>query len=54
MNSGFLADRYNLVINYEAGEWDKVEINAESLGISSSNLNQAYLSSLKWMKNIQM
>ena len=54
MNSGFLADCYNLVLNYEAGEWDKVEINAESLGISSSNLNQAYLSSLKWMKNIQM
>lgn len=41
-----------LVINYEKGEWENVEIYGEEIGIDTSEISSVYIESLKWADNI--
>lgn len=46
--AGVLSPICNLISSYEKGDWDKVKIIAEDIGIDEKKLPEGYLSSLKW------
>ncbi len=43
---------YSLVIAYEAGEWETVDLIAKRLGISREALSFAYMDSVRWAEDI--
>jgi EAL and modified HD-GYP domain-containing signal transduction protein len=47
---GFIAECYNLVLNYEKGKWDELENMLKKMMFSVSDLNEAYLEAIKWLK----
>lgn len=47
---GFIAECYNLVLNYEKARWDELENMLKKMMFSVSDLNEAYLEAIKWLK----
>lgn len=52
-NQGFIAECYNIVLCYEKGQWDEIEVILKKLPFSVSNLNEAYLDSIKWLQMVK-
>ena len=48
---GALADYLKLVVSYEKGEWDKVTIMANTLGMKEEELPDYYMDALGWADN---
>lgn len=52
IKDGFLADSYNVVLNYEKAEWNKVEECIDKIGVSVADLHEAYMDSLMWIEKV--
>lgn len=52
IKEGLVAESFELVKNYEKGQWNKVEECAPKIGISVSDLNDAYLDAIRWIKKV--
>lgn len=50
--TGFMACCYNIVLKYEKGDWDNAACNAADLNLNNSDLNNAYIDSIKWVQKI--
>lgn len=54
LKEGIVAEAFELVLNYENGEWNNVEKLIDKVKISISDLNDAYLEALKWIKKVNI
>lgn len=50
--TGFMACCYNIVLRYEKGDWDSAARNATNLNLTVSDLNDAYIDSIRWVQKI--
>lgn len=49
---GFIAESFDIVLKYEKGYFVEVEESIDKIGISISDLNEAYIDALKWIKKV--
>ena len=52
--NGFETECFNLVLKYEKGQWQEIEQIFDEIGISISQLNEAYFDSITWLQNIKI
>ncbi|MDW7662485.1 MAG: EAL domain-containing protein [Bacillota bacterium] len=52
MNQGVLAPVYNVIHNYERGDWSSAELLGQHLGITEGELSMNYRDSLIWARDI--